>query len=104
MRLRTNPLVLLLDEPTQGVDVGAKSSLYQMIAGAAQAGAGVLVSSSDTKELASLCDRVLVMRGGSIAAEFSAERLNEEELVRAGLGLGGTDADQAFYLSGSMDE
>src|SRR4051794_2281854 len=57
--LRNEPKVLLLDEPTQGVDVGAKAAIYQLVSAAARDGAGVLVSSSDTKELTMLCDRVI---------------------------------------------
>ena len=61
--LRTEPRVLLLDEPTQGVDVGAKAAIYELIAGAARdAARPSLVCSSDPEELAMLCDRVLVMR------------------------------------------
>ena len=89
--LRTKPRVLLLDEPTQGVDVGAKASIYELIAAAAKAGTGVLICSSDTKELVSLCDRVLVFEGGRILEEIAREGLTESRLVRAELGLG-TDA------------
>lgn len=84
--LRNDPKVLLLDEPTQGVDVGAKAGIYQLILRAAAAGAGVLVCSSDTKELAQLCDRVLVMRDGTLVAELTRPQLSEAVLVRAGLG------------------
>jgi ABC-type sugar transport system ATPase subunit len=66
--LRTHPAVLLLDEPTQGVDVGAQASIYRLIEDAAGAGAGVVVSSSDTQELISVCHRVLVLRDGQIVA------------------------------------
>ena len=60
--LRTDPRVLLLDEPTQGVDVGAKASIYQQIRAAATEGTAVLVASSDSEELVHVCDRVLVLR------------------------------------------
>jgi ribose transport system ATP-binding protein len=90
--LRNDPEVLLLDEPTQGVDVGAKAGIYELIAGAAAAGAGVLVCSSDAKELAMICDRVLVMRDGAMVAEMERGRLSEAVLVRAGLGNGGVPA------------
>ena len=62
--LRTEPNVLVLDEPTAGVDVGAKAAIYRLIRDATQRGMAVLVSSSDTKELAELCDRVLVLDRG----------------------------------------
>lgn len=84
--LRTQPKVLLLDEPTQGVDVGAKAAIYELIEGAARDGAGVLVCSSDAKELAMICDRVLVLRKGSRVAELKGVELTEAALVRAELG------------------
>jgi ribose transport system ATP-binding protein len=79
--LRTDPKVLLLDEPTQGVDVGAKAAIYHEIRRIASDGVGVLVASSDAEELAHLCDRVLVMRSGTIAAELHDEALTEERIV-----------------------
>lgn len=85
--LRNEPKALLMDEPTQGVDVGAKAGIFELIANAAAAGAGVLVCSSDAKELALICDRVLVMRDGEVVAEVTrGTRLTEAALVRAGLG------------------
>ena len=89
--LRNEPKVLLLDEPTQGVDVGAKAGIYALIANAAAAGAGVLVCSSDAKELALICDRVLVMRDGKVVAEMRRSELSEASLVSAGLGRAGPD-------------
>ncbi|HEX6025603.1 MAG TPA: sugar ABC transporter ATP-binding protein [Solirubrobacter sp.] len=84
--LRNEPRVLLMDEPTQGVDVGAKAGIFELIAGAAGAGAGVLISSSDAKELALICDRVLVLRDGALAAEVNKPDLSEARLVSAALG------------------
>jgi ABC-type sugar transport system ATPase subunit len=88
--LRNEPKALLMDEPTQGVDVGAKAGIFELIANAAAAGAGVLVCSSDAKELALICDRVLVMRDGRVVAEMTKSKLSEAGLVRAGLGGGAT--------------
>jgi len=85
--LRDDPVVLLLDEPTQGVDIGAKAAIYEAIERAAAAGAGVLVSSSDAKELLRLCDRVIVMRDGRGAAELEGPDLTENRLVSEGYGL-----------------
>lgn len=85
--LRTEPRVLLLDEPTQGVDVGAKVSIYNLIGQAAAAGAGVLVASSDTKELEHLCHRVLVFRDGAVVADVPGTQATEERLTREGLGI-----------------
>lgn len=84
--LRMRPRVLLLDEPTQGVDVGAKSAIYELILGACRDGAGVLLCSSDTKELVELCDRVLVLRDGRVVSEVSREHLSEARLIREEVG------------------
>jgi ABC-type sugar transport system ATPase subunit len=86
--LRTEPGVLLLDEPTQGVDIGAKAAIYALIEQAKRGGTAVLLCSSETKELVTLCDRVLVLEQGRVAAELPRETLSEEQLVRAELGIG----------------
>ena len=84
--LRLRPRVLLLDEPTQGVDVGAKAAIYELIVGARNNGAGVLLCSSDTEELVRLCDRVLVLRDGRVVSEVPRESLSEVRLVQAEVG------------------
>lgn len=84
--LRTEPDVLLLDEPTQGVDVGAKAAIYQQIRDSAAGGTAVLVASSDAEELVHLCDRVLVFRSGSVAVELRGNTLSEERLIAETLG------------------
>jgi ABC-type sugar transport system ATPase subunit len=84
--LRNEPKVLLLDEPTQGVDVGAKAGIYDLIGHAAARGAGVLVCSSDAEELALICDRVLVMSDGVLVSELERRELSEARLIRAGIG------------------
>ncbi|MHB8696025.1 MAG: ATP-binding cassette domain-containing protein, partial [Solirubrobacteraceae bacterium] len=88
--LRNEPRVLLLDEPTQGVDVGAKAGIYALIANVAQAGAGVLICSSDAEELALLCDRVVVLRDGAAVAELHHPGISEAALMRAALGASPT--------------
>ena len=85
--LRNAPGVLLLDEPTQGVDVGAKAAIYDLVDDVAARGAAVLMASSDTAELASICDRVVVMRHGRAVAEVRGPELTEERLVIESLGL-----------------
>jgi erythritol transport system ATP-binding protein len=79
----TDPVVLLLDEPTRGVDVGAKSQIASIMASLAQDGLGVLFISSELAEVMAMADRVLVMARGRITAEYAAEEVTEEKLVAA---------------------
>jgi ribose transport system ATP-binding protein len=74
--LRCGPKVLLLDEPTQGVDVGAKAEIHRRVLAAKQDGAAVVVNSTDIDELDALCDRVLVFRRGRLAAELSRAEIS----------------------------
>jgi ribose transport system ATP-binding protein len=74
--------VLLLDEPTRGVDIATKAEIYRIISDLAQAGLGVLVVSSELDELAHICTRVLVMREGEIVAEVAGKDATERELLR----------------------
>jgi ABC-type sugar transport system ATPase subunit len=81
--LATRPSVLMLDEPTRGVDVGAKSEIYRLIFGAAESGVAVLVSSSENPELITLCDRVLVLFRGRIAATLDRAEATEARIAHA---------------------
>lgn len=85
--LQTDPRVLILDEPTRGVDVGAKADIYGIINEIAAAGVAVLVISSELPELLGLVDRVLVMREGRLVAEFPNIGLGEEEVMQHAFGL-----------------
>ncbi len=85
--LRRRPAVLLLDEPSQGVDVGAKAVIHALARQVAAEGASVVIASSDDSELCDTCDRVLVMRDGRIAGEVTGDGLTTEELGRLQLGL-----------------
>ena len=78
--------VVVLTEPTRGIDVGAKSEVYGFIQDKAEAGAGVLLISSELPELLGLCDRIIVMFRGRICAEFVARGLLEEQIAHAALG------------------
>ena len=77
--------VMLLDEPTRGVDVGAKEGINALVRELAGRGRAVLVISSEHQELFSLCDRVLVMGGGQIRAELKPEDYSEERLIASSL-------------------
>ena len=79
--LLTEPEVLLLDEPTRGIDVGAKYEIYQLILDLANRGKTVLVVSSEMPELLGICDRILVMSGGRLAGEVDARTTNQEEIM-----------------------
>ena len=78
--------VLILDEPTPGVDVGAKAEIYALIRGLSEAGTAVLLISSDLPELIGLSDRVVVMSRGRLAAELDRESASEESVMRAAFG------------------
>ena len=79
--LLTKPEILLLDEPTRGIDVGAKYEIYQLIIDLANEGKGVIVVSSEMPELLGICDRILVMSGGQVAGEVDAKNTSQEEIL-----------------------
>jgi len=79
--LLTKPEVLLLDEPTRGIDVGAKYEIYQLILDLANEGKGVIMVSSEMPELLGVCDRILVMSGGRLAGEVEAATTSQEEIL-----------------------
>ena len=86
--LSVEPKVLLLDEPTRGVDVGAKFDIYSLIRVWSARGMAVLVASSDFPELIGMCDRIMAMRAGKIATVLEAAGLSEEELLGHCYGAG----------------
>ncbi len=79
--LHTEPKLLVLAEPTAGVDVGARESLYELLRARAREGLSILLASSDTEDLVSMCDRVLVMRRGRVADELVGAEINAERIV-----------------------
>ena len=79
--LLTKPQVLLLDEPTRGIDVGAKYEIYQLIIEMAREGKGVIMVSSEMPELMGVCDRIIVMSGGRIAGEVDGNNCPQEEIM-----------------------
>ncbi|HFS6716321.1 TPA: ribose ABC transporter ATP-binding protein RbsA [Proteus mirabilis] len=84
--LMTRPKVLILDEPTRGVDVGAKKEIYQLINKFKQEGLSIILISSEMPEVMGMSDRILVMHEGRISGEFSANNVTQEMLMAAAVG------------------
>ncbi len=80
--LQVRPRVFLLDEPTRGIDVGAKVEVYRLIGELAAGGAAVVIASSDMLELLGLCDRILVMRAGRLAGEVERAEFSQERIMQ----------------------
>ncbi len=80
---QTAPRLILLDEPTQGVDVGARAQVFSAIATAAQSGAAVLCASSDYEQLTAICDRVLVFNRGAVIEELVGDRISKSAIAQA---------------------
>ena len=85
--LAREPDVLLLDEPTRGVDVGAKAEIYALIDELARQGKAILVISSELEELLSLSDRVVVMREGRLTGEYARADATQENVMQAATGV-----------------
>lgn len=83
--LAANPIVLIADEPTRGVDVGARAEIYRLLRSYAEAGHVVIVLSTDAIELAGLCDRVLVFSRGSVVRQLQGGELSEREITGAAI-------------------
>ncbi|NMB20285.1 MAG: sugar ABC transporter ATP-binding protein, partial [Firmicutes bacterium] len=84
--LAANPKLLILDNPTQGVDVGAKEEIYEAILRLAAEGMAIVVLSSEAQEIIRLCDRALVMYHGQIQGEVSGETMTEQHIMRLATG------------------
>ena len=85
--LAANCQVIILDEPTRGVDVGAKSEIYSIINSLAQDGAAVIMISSEMEEIINMCDRAVVMRQGIVTGELDKKELNEQGLIALAMGV-----------------
>jgi len=79
--LMADPKVLILDEPTKGIDVGAKAEIYQMACDLAKKGIGIILISSELPEIIGLSDRILVMHNGRITGEVDPKHTTEEEIL-----------------------
>lgn len=79
--LERSPNIFMMDDPTRGIDVGAKYEIYQLIIDLANKGKVVLMVSSEMPELLGVCDRILVMSGGRLAGEVDAKNTTQEEIM-----------------------
>lgn len=84
--LITNPKILILDEPTRGIDIGAKQEIYKLIYEIVDMGVGVILISSEMPEVINLCDRVYILREGEIRGEVSREDLSEQTIIQYAIG------------------
>lgn len=82
-----NPEIYIMDEPTRGIDIGAKKEIYYLISNLANMGKGIIMISSELQELLGLCDRILVMCQGKITGEFKKEEATEEDIMLCATGL-----------------
>lgn len=80
--LAINPKILILDEPTRGIDVGAKAEIHNLLRELARSGIGIILISSEMPEIIGMCDRVLVMREGRITGELSGHQITEENIMQ----------------------
>ncbi len=87
MWISTKPRVLIVDEPTRGVDVGAKSEIYRLLRDLADAGVGIIMISSELQEILGMSDRIIVLRAGQAVAEFDRTEATEEKLIFAASGM-----------------
>lgn len=85
--LGINPEVIIMDEPTRGIDVGAKSEIYSVINTLAEKGVGIILVSSELNELLGMCDRIIVIHEGRITGEFTSDSYNQDEIMKSASGL-----------------
>lgn len=97
MWMSIDPEVIIFDEPTRGVDVGARAEIYQILRGFAAAGAGIIMISSDLPELIGMCDRILVIHNGRISGEVTRNQFDEKLILTYAAGIN-NPSDQASSL------
>ena len=83
--LMTNPDLIILDEPTKGIDVGAREEIYQLINNMVEKGSSVLLISSEIEELLGMCDRIMVMNQGRLSAEFDQDHFDRSAILKCAL-------------------
>jgi rhamnose transport system ATP-binding protein len=104
--LATQPKLLIVDEPTRGIDVGAKAEVHRTLSQLAKTGMGILMISSEMPEVLGMADRILVMHEGRLTGEFSRAEATEEKIMTAAAGQGGNvgNVDLSDAASGVSDE
>jgi ABC-type sugar transport system ATPase subunit len=81
--LMTDPKILLMDEPTRGVDIGAKGEMFQIASNLAKQGLSIIIIASELKEIISISDRIIVLSSGMVTGEFQGDEIDEENIIRA---------------------
>jgi inositol transport system ATP-binding protein len=84
--LLNDPEIIILDEPTRGIDIGAKAEIYKIIAQLAEQGRTIIMISSELEEILGLCDRVMVLCRGKVAVEFERNAFSQEAIIKAAMG------------------
>jgi inositol transport system ATP-binding protein len=84
--LLNDPEIIILDEPTRGIDIGAKAEIYKIITQLAEKGKTIVMISSELEEIMGLCDRVMVLSHGKISAEFERDSFDQEKIIKAAMG------------------
>jgi ribose transport system ATP-binding protein len=85
--MMTDPSIIIIDEPTRGIDIGTKEQIYKFIAVLAAQGRSIIVVSPEMQELIGICDRIMVMRPGRIVGAVTGEHMNENEVVVLATGV-----------------
>jgi ribose transport system ATP-binding protein len=85
--METEPQIIIIDEPTRGIDVGTKQQIYHFISALAREGRSIIVVSSELPEVIGLCARICVMREGRIVGMLEGEEISEQEIMRYSAGL-----------------
>jgi ribose transport system ATP-binding protein len=86
--MQSDPAILIVDEPTRGIDIGTKQQIYAFLSKLAAEGHGIIVISSEMQEVIGLADRVLVMRSGRLAGTLNGDQITEDRIVRHAMGVG----------------
>ena len=101
--LLSEPQIVLADEPTQGVDVGARAEIYRILREVSASGVPVIVASSDAKELEGLCDRVIVMSRGALVDTVVGDDVTEERLIHSAVRATGHSTASAVGVEDDLD-